>query len=101
MVMKRNGIKAGIVVLTVCVIMAVFGAAVSGLEKDRQKQGKQQLEEVLRRTAATCYAAEGCYPPDLDYMCNRYGLRYDEAQYKVYYELFASNLMPNITVLDK
>lgn len=81
--------------------LLLFLTAVSGLERDRQAEGKQQLEDVLRRTAAACYAAEGFYPPNLDYMREHYGLRYDETQYAVYYEVFASNLMPGITVLDK
>ena len=82
-------------------VFVCFIAAVSGVEQDRRAAGKQQLEDVLRRTAVVCYAAEGFYPPDLDYMKQHYGLCYDETQYAVYYEAFASNLMPEITVLDK
>lgn len=79
----------------------VFVLSVSGLETDRKKEGRQQLEEVLRRTAVTCYAAEGFYPPDLEYMTEQYGLQYDEKEYVIYYEIFASNLMPVITVLER
>jgi len=82
-------------------ILLVFVMSVSGLETDRKKEGRQQLEEVLRRTAVTCYAAEGFYPPDLEYMREQYGLRYNENEYVIYYERFASNLMPVITVLEK
>ena len=48
-----------------------------------------------------CYAAEGFYPPDVAYMQAHYGLRFDESRFAVRYEIFASNLMPDITVLDK
>ena len=47
-----------------------------------------------------CYAAEGVYPPTLDYLEQHYGIQVDETRYMVSYDIFASNLMPEITVLD-
>lgn len=78
-----------------------FLLALSNLESGQQSQGKRQLEEALRRTAVSCYALEGAYPPDVDYMRSHYGLQWDEAHYVVRYALEASNLMPDITVLEK
>ena len=75
--------------------------ALSRLENAHQEAGKQQLEDALRRTAVACYAVEGFYPPDVDYMVQHYGLQYDEDSYRVHYEIFASNLMPEITVVEK
>lgn len=75
--------------------------AVSRLEQGRQAEGKRQLEEALRRTAVACYASQGFYPPDVDYMQQHYALQYDEDSYIIYYEVYASNLMPDITVLEK
>ena len=83
------------------VILLCFLLAVTRLEQGRKAEGKQQLEDALRRTAAACYASEGFYPPDVDYMVQHYGLQYDEAVYRVHYEIFASNLMPEITVVEK
>lgn len=82
-------------------VLLCFLAAVSRLEQGRQAEGKQQLEDALRRTAVACYASEGFYPPSVDYMRQHYALRYDEEQYVVRYEVIASNLMPDITVLEK
>ena len=48
-----------------------------------------------------CYAAEGIYPPDLDYLEEHYGLQIDRDRYTVFYQIFASNLMPDITVLEQ
>ena len=75
-------------------------AGVSRLESGRQALGRERLEEALRRTAVSCYACEGAYPPNVAYMQEHYGLQYDSAAYTVRYELFASNLMPDITVLE-
>ena len=78
-----------------------FLAAVSRLEDSRRAQGKQQLETALRRTAVSCYAAEGFYPPDVSYMQEHYGLQYDETAYIIHYQRTASNWMPEITVLER
>ena len=78
-----------------------FLPALSRLETGHRNEGKQQLEEALHRTAVTCYACEGVYPPDVAYMQSRYGLQWEESRYTIRYELFADNLMPDITVLEK
>lgn len=82
-------------------VLLFFGIGLGRLEQGRKAEGRQQLEDALRRTAVACYGAEGFYPPDVDYMVNYYGLQYDEEDYWVHYELFASNLMPEITVVEK
>ena len=46
-----------------------------------------------------CYSSEGIYPPNLDYLKERYGVQVDETRYTVMYDVFADNLMPDITVL--
>ena len=78
-----------------------FLLAVLRLEQDRRAEGLRQLEDALRRTAVSCYAAEGFYPPNVAYMQERYALQWDESRYAVHYNRFASNLMPDITVLEK
>ena len=75
--------------------------AVSDLASGQDEEALQQLEESLRRSAVACYAAEGVYPPDLDYLEEHYGVQIDEKRFVVYYDAFASNMMPDITVLEK
>ena len=79
----------------------LFLGAVNRLEDSRRAAGVQQLETALRRTAVSCYAAEGFYPPDIAYMQEHYGLRFDEENYVVHYQVTASNWMPDITVLER
>lgn len=86
--------------LLVLALVVAMVAGVSRLESGRQALGRERLEEALRRTAVSCYACEGAYPPNVAYMQEHYGLQYDSAAYTVRYELFASNLMPDITVLE-
>ena len=86
--------------LAAAIVLMIFLHAVNRLEDGRYAEGKAELEDTLRRTAAACYAAEGMYPPSLDYMEKHYGIRIDEGQYTVMYVPVASNLMPDITVLE-
>ena len=88
-------------VLLMTAVLVCFLLAVSRLEQGAGEQGRQQLEDAVRRAAATCYATEGVYPPDVAYLAEHYGLQYEEKAYRVHYELHASNLMPEITVVER
>lgn len=81
-------------------ILLYFLTALSNLSKDQALEDKQQLETALTRAAVACYAAEGIYPPSLDYLVEHYGVQINTDLYTVKYEIFASNLMPDITVLE-
>ena len=82
-------------------VLLTFLLAVHNLESGRQAQGLQQLEDAVRRTAVTCYALEGTYPPGIAYLQEHYGLTFDESAYIIHYQLLASNLMPDITILER
>lgn len=82
-------------------LLLLFWAAVSQLDMRRQREGRAQLEAAIRRSAVTCYALEGFYPPDITYLQRHYGLQVDEEAYIVHYALVASNWMPDITVLER
>lgn len=86
------------VVLAVCLW---FLTALGNLSSGQGEKGRQQLENALRRAAVACYAAEGVYPPTLEYLTEHYGVQVDKDRYSVFYEVFAENLMPEITVLEK
>lgn len=87
---------------TIVTVLAVSLLVLTALSRlDTGEQGRQRLERSVRRTAAACYASEGFYPPSVDYMERNWGLQYEKDRYVVRYEVFASNLMPQITVLEK
>ena len=82
-------------------VLLWFFTAVGNLSQGSAEEGRQQLETALRRAAVACYAAEGVYPPTMDYLTEHYGVQVEDEKYIVFYEIFASNLMPDITVLEK
>ena len=101
--MKRvkTKISWAIAVVAVSLVLVWFFSAMGHLQSGNAREGKQQLEDALRKAAAACYAAEGIYPPTLEYLQTHYGIQIDNRRYAVFYEIFADNIMPEITVLDK
>lgn len=87
--------------LLAAAILLFFLTALGNLGNGQQSEGRAQLEAALRRAAVACYAAEGIYPPSVEYIREYYGIQIDESRYVVVYEAFAENLMPDITVLEK
>ena len=88
----------------ICLMLAILVGCfllTNHFSQNYQDTAAQQLEDVIRQIAATCYGTEGFYPPDVAYMQAHYGLQYDADAYRVHYEVFASNLMPEITVVEK
>ncbi len=108
--MRKSGIHyrllsaARTVIPTALIIGVVCGALIFGIKDagERSKGEEKRLaEESIRRAVVTCYAIEGCYPPSYDYMKENYGLSIDESKYEVSYTIFASNIIPDITVLER
>lgn len=90
--------------IEILLIVAIFATLLSSfrnLDRDASAEGAKQLESSVRRSVMACYASEGVYPPDVDYLKGHYGLQVDESKYTVRYWAFADNLMPDITVIDK
>lgn len=81
-------------------LVLLFAAAVTNLDGGRSAEDRRQLEETLRRSCVACYAVEGAYPPNLEYLEDHYGLQINKVRYTVRYFAFAENLMPDITVLE-
>ena len=84
-----------IAVILIAAVMIMIHSADENLDGERLSQ----LEEAIRRAAVSCYAIEGFYPSDTDYLVENYGLIIDESKYTVFYDAFASNILPEITVL--
>lgn len=98
---KRNWFPSGAVVVLMAGVIAWFLIALADVQDSAARQGRQQLEDALRRGAVACYAAEGIYPPNVDYLVEHYGIQINEKRYAVFYEVVGENLMPQITVVER
>ena len=60
---------------------------------------EKALNTALERCITNCYALEGFFPPDLQYMEEHYGLSYDKSLFFVDYQPVAANIRPDYFVL--
>lgn len=97
----RSALRMGIYALLAVAILLGFFTALHNMDAGRTQEGRRQLEQAVRRTAVAYYAEQGVYPPTLKELTRYGGVQVDETRYQVIYEVFADNLMPDITVLVK
>ena len=89
--------------IKIAVIVCVLAGSVLLIDRIgavRWREESQIVRDAVKRAALTCYAVEGAYPMSLDYLCDNYGLAYDENRYRVTYDAFSSNLFPEIRVTE-
>lgn len=106
--MDKNSYRASIVkkllpyLLFAVIFAVVLGFVMTGLtqaDESSNSEGLRVAANSINRAVINCYASEGIYPPTFEYIKEHYGVSIDEDKYVVHYEIFASNIMPNITVL--
>lgn len=101
--MSKRKIKAwaklliGAALMVALLIALAYGA--QDLSARTSRENLSILQQSIRRAAVECYALEGWYPDNLDYLIEHYGVSVDTERYMVDYRFVASNLMPDITVL--
>ena len=92
-----KNLPALLIFLAVVIILVL---AISDVGKTSSEESLAIAENSIRRAVITCYAQEGRYPESIDYLKENYGL-YVSDDYTVRYNIFASNIMPDITVSRK
>ena len=65
------------------------------------RQGAAALRQAVLEAAVQCYAVEGKYPESLDRLEREYGVQINHARYIVTYDVYASNQLPDVQVLQK
>lgn len=83
----------------VAAIMLAVGSA--QISESNSAEALAVVQEGIQRAAVSCYAIEGRYPDTLEYLEENYNVYVDNEKYKVFYEVFASNIMPEITVIER
>ena len=99
---RRRRLLRLLCLLAVCLALVpplVWGAG--RLQRDLTQKGAQALKATVQQRAVQCYAVEGAYPESLAYLEQNYGLRINRQRYIVAYDVFAPNLLPDVTVLIK
>lgn len=94
-----NRKEIAIVLLMVLLLAGVF-MLVSRLSSTQSSAQTQFVQDAVRNAALTCYAVEGAYPEDVEYLRQNYGLAYDRDRYMVSYDAAMGNMVPVIYVTE-
>ena len=98
---KTSQKKTWLLLLLLLIVLPLGLIGLSnGIDKRADQETLDTLQRSVRRAAVQCYALEGFYPVNLDYLEENYGVSIDESRFYVDYQYVASNLIPDITVLS-
>ena len=89
----------GVALFAAVAIWAMYGVREAAAVSDRE--GLAMAERAVRQAAVSAYALDGAYPATYEDLKERSGVSVDETRYAVFYDVFASNLMPEITVVER
>lgn len=70
-------------------------------QENTNVQSIKSIEKAIEKAAVLCYAIEGSYPPDVEYLADHYGIIVDDSKYFYYYEVNGSNILPKISVFKR
>ena len=63
------------------------------------REGLRLAEEAVNRAVVSCYSLDGVYPASYAELKKKSGLAINEEKYAVFYDIFASNIRPTVTVI--
>ena len=88
-----------ILLVATALVLAVL--LVGRISNSQQAAESDIVRQSIKDAAINCYAVEGAYPSDLEYLRENYMLAYNEDLYFVTYESFSSNHIPDIYVTER
>lgn len=97
---KRRGQRPVLAVMLLAAAAVFWWKSAFG-GRDLRDAAAVALAEAVERSALQCYVVEGIYPPGISYLEKHYGLRVNREDYYVLYEVFASNIPPEVRVLNR
>ena len=90
-----------IITLVIAAALTFSFLGILKVNKDIETQTTLSIKNSVVSSVVQCCAIEGTYPKNIQYLKDNYGLVLDESKYIITYDLFASNIMPDISVLKK
>lgn len=96
---RTTQIPTWILLGTVTIIIIYSFVAMERFAHRSDTNYTDSIKQAILRTSAHCYALEGSYPPNLEYLEENYGLILDHKKYSYVYDIFASNIRPEVEVL--
>ncbi len=88
-----------IVLVSIFLLLALITA--TSVVESKMNLGCDEEYDRIMLYAVQCYATEGKYPPNLEYLVHHYGMALREDYFDYFYDTFSSNLRPDIIVTEK
>ena len=88
-------------ILIFVALIVGFILLVNGITNNGSTREMDIVRDAVKNASLTCYAVEGMFPENLEYLRQHYNLSYNEDKYVVYYNYLASNLLPSIDVVER
>ena len=82
-------------------LLICFAALSERIHHAGKREQTEILEASVTRSITSCYALEGAYPPNIQYLVDNYGLIYDTDDYFIDYRYIGANLRPDVTIFFK
>ena len=89
----------GVALFAAVAVWMVWGVRDAARLSD--EEGLRLAREAVERAVVSCYSLEGVYPATYEDLKAKTGLAVDEERYIVIYEIFASNIRPSVTVMER
>lgn len=103
--MKKASIKQVLSYVLPCILFSAMIVwlllSLTNVFSSTKEKELSNLKATIENSITMCYAIEGAYPKNIGYLRDNYGLVYDNNKYIVHYEVFASNVRPNVKVLER
>ena len=97
---EKNTVYGYLLSLTaMAVAVAVFAIVTMNFVGRTGGREEETLKKAVTRASVQCYAIEGRYPPSVEYLEENYGVQINRKKYNVFYDGFASNVMPEINII--
>jgi hypothetical protein len=100
----RGRFSAGMTLIMAAVFLVIAIFSVQGMEvfnTGRSSARPEEIKSAILDACVECYALEGSYPPNLEFLRDHYGIILDEERFYYYYEVLASNLLPDVEVYER
>ena len=98
---KRHRTRFWLSLFLSVAVLVIFYTGIDAFSADSIQRQRSNLEHALQRSITYCYATEGSYPQDLNYLKSHYGLTWDESLFYVDYRVSGANIYPDVTILNR
>jgi hypothetical protein len=87
-------------IVSIFIIVIIF-SGIDSYDNQFDDLETNRIQAVVEKYAIQCYATEGAYPPNVEYLEEHYGLILNEDKYIYEYEPVAENIKPIIQIFVK